>query len=167
MLLANNLEMVNYLWKYLWEKQQQHRESIFAAIEGTSPELFRKRSSEQGWCIEEIIRHIIFTQEFWIRRVVQGNQSTEFHSIGVENNTQAETWYNLKEILYNWKEIDQIVFDLIKETEDFETVHTRVEFNNLEFSIRGVIYHLLQHELEHWGMIAERLRTLNQPYWEF
>ncbi len=158
---------MNLLWNYLWEAQQRHRETIFSKLKEISPEVLRKRSSKQKWCIEEIIRHMIFVQEFWVRRVAQGDRTTEFSPIGVDNNTQAETWYTLEEILENWKKVDQIVLDLIEETQDFETIQTRIEFDNLKFSIRGVIYHLLQHELEHWGVIAERLRIFKQPYWEF
>jgi uncharacterized damage-inducible protein DinB len=120
-----------------------------------------------GWSIEEIIRHIIFTQEFWMRRVVRDDPNTPYHPVGVENDTQAQLWLTLAEIRTAWNEVDKLVYALIAETTDFEKVYSRPQFDNLEFSIRGVFYHLMQHELEHWGVIAERLRTFGQLYWQF
>jgi uncharacterized damage-inducible protein DinB len=159
--------LVAKMWKYLWTAQNRHRDEIFQILKKISPEILRTRSSEKGWSIEEIIRHIIFAEEFWIRRVVLNDADTAYHPVDVENDRQAKVWLSLEEIRNGWNEVDQLVYDLIAETTDFEEVYTRAEFDNLEFSVRGVLYHLLQHELEHWGVIAERLRTLGESYWQF
>lgn len=155
------------MWTYLWNAQNRHRDSIFQILQEVPLEILRKRSSEKGWGIEEIIRHIIHAQEFWIRRVVRDDPDTPFHPVGVGNDTQAKVWLSLKEIRRAWNDVDKLVYDIAANTTDFEKVCTRSEFGNLEFSVRGVLYHLLQHELEHWGVIAERLRAFDQPYWQF
>ncbi len=155
------------MWSYLWKAHDKHRDEIFQILEKIPLEILRQRSSETGWSIEEIIRHIIFAQEFWIRRVVRDDPNTPYHPVVVENDTQAPSWLTLVEIQTAWNEVDKLVYDLIAETTDFEKVYARPQFDNLEFSIRGVLYHLLQHELEHWGVIAERLRTFGQLYWQF
>ncbi|MHA2273390.1 MAG: DinB family protein [Candidatus Hodarchaeales archaeon] len=155
------------MWIYLWNAQNRHRDSIFQILQEAPLEILRKRSSEKGWGIEEIIRHIIHAEEWWMRRVVWDDPDTPFHPAVVGNDTQAKVWLSLKEIRMAWNEVEKLVYDLIAETTDFEKVYSRPQFDNLEFSIRGVLYHLLQHELEHWGVIAERLRTFGQPYWQF
>ncbi|MFX0116380.1 MAG: DinB family protein, partial [Candidatus Hodarchaeota archaeon] len=111
------------MWKYLWTAQNRHRDSIFQILERLSPDILRTRSSEKGWSIEEIIRHIISAEEFWIRRVVLNDADTAYHPVGVENDMQAEVWLSLKEIRKGWNDVDQLVYELIARTIDFEKVY--------------------------------------------
>lgn len=76
--------------------------------------------------------------------------------------------YSLQESEKSWNEIDKLVISYFESQPNLEKLinHSNPEWNQ-EFSGRWVLYHLLQHELETWGMIAEKLRVLNQPYWEF
>ncbi|MHA2244692.1 MAG: DinB family protein [Candidatus Hodarchaeales archaeon] len=117
------------------------------------------------WSVEELIRHVIFTTEFWMRRIILQDNHTKFHSIGVENDTQATKWYSLDEITQAIQGIYAVIVQFLSEKPDYNKI---MIFRKEEFVLKWILWHILQHELETWGQIAERIRTYGHPTpWEF
>ncbi len=154
------------VFEYLFERQAQNREYIMERIKNFPVEDLRKRVPPNKWSVEELIRHIMFTTEYWMKRVVFQDEETPFHPIGVENDTQATKWYSLDEVSQGMNQIYKIVSDYLSKNPDYSQI---IPFNDeQDFEIKWILWHILQHELETWGQIAERIRTYGYPTpWEF
>jgi uncharacterized damage-inducible protein DinB len=154
-------------FEYLLKANGAYRKEKFEKLEELSKEILHKKSSEKGWCIEELLRHMIRTEEWWMHRIIL-QDGEPFHPIGIANDTTSTKWYDLDEIWKAWIEAEEVIHQYLNSNPqlDLPVSHPNPDWNE-KFSGGGVIYHLLQHELETWGMIAERLRNWGSPYWEF
>ena len=156
------------MYKYLFQRQSKRRKYILKKLEEIQIEDLRKRIAPNKWSIEELIRHIIFTTDFWIKRIALQDTTTPFHVIGIENDTQATNWYSLSDIAIGFEETYSMVTDLLKTNFDYTKEITVPEISNEVFTIKWILWHILQHELETWGQIAERIRNYGFPTpWEF
>lgn len=162
------VKTISETYKYLIEANKKYKQHKFKVLKQLPIEIIRKRSSETGWCIEELIRHMIRTEEWWMHSIVLQTPELKFHPCGIANDEQATNWISLNELWNVWESIEQIIYDYLELNPNLSEpiAHSNPEWNK-KFSGRWVLYHILQHELETWGMIAERLRQWNQKYWEF
>jgi uncharacterized damage-inducible protein DinB len=107
------------MYKYLFQRQSKRRKYILRKLEEIPIEDLRKRIPPNKWSIEELIRHIIFTTDFWIKRIALQDATTPFHVLGVENDTQATSWYSLNDITVGFDEIYVMVSDLLISNPDY------------------------------------------------
>ncbi len=158
---------MNKVFAYILKTNEAYRKEKFEKLEELPKEILHKKSSEKGWCIEELLRHMIRTEEWWIHRIILQDEEP-FHPIGVENDKSCTQWYELDEIWDVWLNIEETIHKYLdsKPQMDILISHKNPDWNET-FSGRWVLYHIIQHELETWGMIAERLRNWGEPYWEF
>lgn len=153
------------MFKYLFNRQARYRENIIEKLKKFPAQDLRKRVASNKWSIEELIRHIMFTTDYWMRKIVLKDSKTPLHPIGVENDTQATVWYSLDEISEGFNEVFSIISNYLEKKPDYCEI---IPFNGEEFMLKWIFWHILQHELETWGQIAERIRTYGYPTpWEF
>ncbi|MFX0052490.1 MAG: DinB family protein [Candidatus Hodarchaeota archaeon] len=156
------------MYKYLFQRQSKRRKYILQKLDEIPTEDLRKRVHPNKWSIEELIRHIIFTTDFWIKRIALQDATTPFHVLGVENDTQASSWFSLNEIAIGFDETYAKVKDLLESNPDYTKQIIVPEISSEAFTIKWILWHILQHELETWGQIAERIRNYGfQTLWEF
>jgi uncharacterized damage-inducible protein DinB len=71
-------------FEYLLKANGAYRKEKFEKLEELSKEILHKKSSEKGWCIEELLRHMIRTEEWWMHRIILQDEEP-FHPIGIAN----------------------------------------------------------------------------------
>ena len=162
------MRTIKNAFKYLFDANKEYRKYKFEKLKEIPLEVVRKRSSEAGWSIEELIRHMVRTEEWWMHSIILQTPNPKYHIYGIANDQQATNWVDLDALWDTWNIIEEMVYEYLESNPNLSKLisHGNSEWNE-KFSGRWVLYHLLQHELETWGMIAERLRQWKQNYWEF
>lgn len=156
----------NYLCN-IWRHHVRHRTLVLQAlVDSLTTETRRQRQKGDKWSIEELTRHVLYADEWWLHIFLLGNRGSLESSIGIENDTQATNWVTWDIIQSSFTKFDNKFLAYLANLQPEERV-IRPKFQ-MDTSLGWVVYHLIQHEAESWGMVAERVRRLGQPTpWEF
>jgi uncharacterized damage-inducible protein DinB len=151
----------------LWKEHSSHRSMVIRQLQKIPIRDLRKRSDGNKWSVEELLRHILQADEWWYHVFLLESPKSQIHSLGIAKETQAAKWASLAEIGTAFSEFDGKFTLFLEAHPDIEELIDRPKYE-MQVSLKWVFYHLIQHELETLGMVAERVRSYGYSTpWEF
>jgi len=128
----------------------QHRNTLLSRFQEAAPEAFHEPLVEQTWSCELYFRHLLAGIK-WMMDAIPGVDSAEYHPLVV----QTRAW---PEDHASWNEVKQALDEVTAETRKHlaqlapESWGVQVQ-EDPSLTLEQCIYGLLEHEIEHHGMI--------------
>lgn len=152
----------------IWKSHVTHRNFVLKQIEKSiSTNDLRKHKKPNKWSIEELLRHILQANEWWYYKFILDQNEHEKSAISIGMDEYATYWVDFSDIENALHNFDSHFMSFLEINNDISLKLKRPQYK-MDVTLLWVVYHLLQHELETLGMVAERIRTYGYPTpWEF
>jgi uncharacterized damage-inducible protein DinB len=141
------------------------RRKLWAALEGVPDEVLSRPllNGDKFHCIKDVLFHVVATEDFWIREEILREQPAR-QSIAALKDTQGGAVFAgsaLEMLLDYWRLVEQSTLAYLPTLNDDElerivTVHDRP---GQRFTVDGLLWNVMFHEMRHTSQITVLLRT--------
>jgi len=141
----------------LYEQIERNaRPRMLENLEQLSAEEFVRELPGIGWgSIRNSLAHIPSSEHFWIKRILQGNESASFG--------RYEEYATVADVRAKWEEVAAETKRFLRGLTPERIVEVKTyKFHDGEMKLRidYVVHHILTHEFHHKGQLMMALRTL-------
>ncbi|HLJ86301.1 MAG TPA: DinB family protein [Candidatus Angelobacter sp.] len=143
------------------------RRDLWAALENTPNELLSRQllSGAELHCIKDLLFHIAAVEDGWIHEDIL-REPPVLESTPVLKDTQGGPAYAdipLETLLNYWKAVEKSTLLYLPRLTDEELKRVVVVHDSPtdRFSVDGLLWHVMIHEMRHTAQIAVLLRTQN------
>jgi uncharacterized damage-inducible protein DinB len=141
------------------------RRDLWAALQGVPDEVLSRPllNGDKFHCIKDLLFHVAATEDFWIREEILREQSVR-QTIPALKDTRGGpifAGFALPVLLDYWRLVEQSTLMYLPTVDDDElkrivTVHDRP---GKRFTVDGVLWNVMFHEMRHTAQISVLLRT--------
>jgi uncharacterized damage-inducible protein DinB len=141
------------------------RRDLWAALQGVPDEVLSRPllNGDKFHCIKDLLFHVAATEDFWIREEILREQPVR-QTIPALKDTRGGpifAGFALPVLLDYWRLVEQSTLMYLPTVDDDElkrivTVHDRP---GKRFTVDGVLWNVMFHEMRHTAQISVLLRT--------
>lgn len=152
----NLAEMYDYL--------RQSRRDLWKTLEGLPDEILSQPLAGEAWfpCLKDLIFHIITVEDGWLNMDILRQKSVLESFPALHNAKEAEVCsFKLEALLAYWQAVEQKTLEyLAKLTDDeLKRIMSPHDEPNVNFTVDGLLWHVMLHEIRHTAQIAVLLRS--------